>query len=444
MIFMPPRHGKSELASRRFPAWFMGRHPEMSIIAASYNSDLATDFGREVRNIMASPEHVSLFEGSGLASDSKSQNRWHTEKGGSYAAAGVGTAVTGRGAHVFLIDDPVKDRVEADSLVVQERVYRWYLSTAYTRLERPIEDEDEDPLWRDLGEAQESGKQFEGAIVLIQTRWNERDLAGRLLEDAEKGGDEWDVLSLPAVRDGCALWPQKYPIEALAQIKNVLPPREWNSLYQQEPTPDEGTYFQRDWFKFVKTAPENVAKYITSDFALTDGGGDFTELAVWGLNSERGATGIDWWSGQTTASEWIEALIDMMEKHQPRAFFGEAGPIRRAIEPMLRARMRERDVFCRLVWLPRVADKAASARGFQARAEMGMITLTDSRKMREVVEQLVGFPTAKHDDKVDACSLLGMALDQTHPAITLPKAPAKTATDDYGEDEGEAVNWKTV
>jgi hypothetical protein len=134
MVFMPPRHGKSELGSRRFPAWFMGRHADRSIIAASYNSDLAGDFGREVRNIMASPEHGALFPGSQLAADSKSQNRWHTSAGGGYAAAGVGTAVTGRGAHLLLIDDPVKDRESADSETLREKTYRWYLSTAYTRL----------------------------------------------------------------------------------------------------------------------------------------------------------------------------------------------------------------------------------------------------------------------------------------------------------------------
>jgi hypothetical protein len=138
MVFMPPRHGKSELGSRRFPAWFIGRNPKRSIIAASYNSDLAGDFGRDVRNIIAGEDHRRLFPESGLAADSAAANRWHTEVGGSYAAAGVGTAVTGRGAHVLLIDDPVKDRESADSEVIREKTYRWYLSTAYTRLEGDV------------------------------------------------------------------------------------------------------------------------------------------------------------------------------------------------------------------------------------------------------------------------------------------------------------------
>ncbi|MGM7308596.1 terminase large subunit domain-containing protein, partial [Acinetobacter baumannii] len=133
IICMPPRHGKSELASRRFPAWYLGRNPSNQIIAASYNSDLAGDFGREVRNIVATPEFGNVFKIS-LASDSKAANRWHTDKQGVYVSAGVGTAITGRGANILLIDDPFKDRQEADSELRRELVWNWYTSTAYTRL----------------------------------------------------------------------------------------------------------------------------------------------------------------------------------------------------------------------------------------------------------------------------------------------------------------------
>ena len=145
MIAMPPRHGKSELASRRFPSWYMGRNPRKNIITASYNIDLAMDFGREVRNIVASPEYGNVFQ-TALAQDSKAANRWHTNAGGAYVAAGVGTSITGRGAHVLLIDDPLKDREEADSELRRQRVWDWYTSTAYKRLAPG------------------------GAVVLIQTR----------------------------------------------------------------------------------------------------------------------------------------------------------------------------------------------------------------------------------------------------------------------------------
>ena len=171
MIFMPPRHGKSELASRRFPSWYLGKNPSKQIIAASYNSDLASDFGREVRDIVKSPEYHNIFDVS-LAEDSRAVNRWHTNHKGVYIAAGVGTAITGRGAHVALIDDPFKDRQEADSETTREGVWKWYTSTLRTRLMPG------------------------GAIVLIQTRWHEDDLAGRLLKQQK---DRWTIIELPAI-----------------------------------------------------------------------------------------------------------------------------------------------------------------------------------------------------------------------------------------------------
>jgi hypothetical protein len=204
MIFMPPRHGKSELASRKFPARYLGKHPGRQVIAASYNSDLATDFGRDVRNLMASPEYAEVFPGVGLRPDSKAADRMNTTQGGAYFAAGVGTATTGRGAHLGIIDDPFKDREDADSENQRERVWNWYRSTFFTRLMPG------------------------GAVVLIQTRWHEDDLAGRLLEQdgrLEDGG-EWDVLELPAISGGKALWPEWYDVPALERIKATIGTRE--------------------------------------------------------------------------------------------------------------------------------------------------------------------------------------------------------------------------
>jgi len=207
MIFMPPRHGKSELASKRFPAWYLGRNPDKQVITASYNSDLAGDFGRQVRNIVREQRFRNVFPSVTLAEDSQAANRWNTSAGGSYVAAGVGTAVTGRGAHLLLIDDPVKDREEAESETRRETVYNWYSSTAYTRLMPG------------------------GAVILIQTRWHEDDLAGRLLEAEAKGGDKWDKLILPAIlSNGQALWPEWYPIDALNRTKAAIGPRDWSAL----------------------------------------------------------------------------------------------------------------------------------------------------------------------------------------------------------------------
>ena len=191
MIFAPPRHTKSELASRRFPAWYLGRHPDKQLIAATYSGDFALDFGRDVRGIVQGEEFKALFPDVSLASDSQAANRWHTNKGGVSVYVGVGGPITGRGAHIALIDDPFKDREEADSEIRRQRVWDWYTSTAYTRLMPG------------------------GAIVVINTRWHDDDLSGRLLDEQTKGGDQWEVLSLPAIADGEALWSDWYRLRRL-------------------------------------------------------------------------------------------------------------------------------------------------------------------------------------------------------------------------------------
>ena len=386
MIAMPPRHGKSELASRRFPAWFMGRNADKQIIAASYNSDLANDFGREVRNIVNSPEFRTLFDVT-LADDSKAANRWHTDTGGMYVAAGVGTAITGRGADILLIDDPFKDREEADSEIRRQRVWDWYTSTAYTRLMPG------------------------GAVIVINTRWHDDDLSGRLIYE-QGNGDKWDVLSLPAIdAQDKALWPEWYPLERLEQIRSVLPARDWNALYQQNPIPDDGDYFKADWFGEYETLPKNLKTYGASDYAVTDGGGDYTEQGIAGVDPSGNLYVIDWWKKQATSDAWIEAQCDLIVKHQPAAWFGEAGPIRRAVEPFLNRRMNERQAYCRLEWLASINDKPTRARTIQAMASMGKVFLPKNAVWKgDLMNQLMRFPAGKHDDGVDVLSLFGRGL----------------------------------
>jgi hypothetical protein len=398
MIFMPPRHGKSELASKRFPAWCLGRNPKRQIIAASYNSDLASDFGRNVRNIVAAPEFGQVFTGVSLAPDSQAANRMNTNRGGTYVAAGVGTAVTGRGADIALIDDPFKDREEADSERRRETVWDWYRSTLYTRLMPG------------------------GAVVLIQTRWHEDDLAGRLLEHegrVEDGG-QWTVLDLPAIdASGAALWPEWYDVPALMRIKDTIGQREWSALYQQQPQPDEGTYFQRDWFTEWATLPP-LNYYGTSDYAVTDGAGDYTVHRIWGVDQDGVIYRVAGWRGQSTSDVWIDQKIDLILRWKPLAWFGEAGVIQKAIEPMLRRRMLERKAFCRLEWLSSISDKPTRARGFQARAAMGKVRFEPGADISEYLM----FPAGKHDDDVDTASLIGRALDEMHPAIVRVVTPS--------------------
>lgn len=412
MIFMPPRHGKSELASKRFPAWCLGRNPKRQIIAASYNSDLASDFGRNVRNIVAEPEYSQVFPGVTLSADSQAANRFNTNAKGTYVAAGVGTAVTGRGADIALIDDPFKDREEADSERRRELVWDWYRSTLYTRLMPG------------------------GAIVLIQTRWHEDDLAGRLLEQE---GDQWEVLELPALHpERGALWPEWYDEAALNRIKDTIGPREWSALYQQQPQPDEGTFFQREWFKTWDKLP-SLRYYGTSDYAVTDGGGDYTVLTIWGIDSEGDIYRVEQWKGQTASDEWIEAQLDLVKKYKPLAFFGEGGVIQKAVEPMLRRRMRERNTYCRLEWMPSVSDKPTRARSFQAMAATGRVHLEAGADLSEFLV----FPAGKHDDEVDTASLIGRAIDQAHPAIVSVQR-RESRRDGYWPKAQADNDWMTV
>lgn len=401
MLLVPPRHGKSELASKRFPAFYLGRQPQRQFVSASATAELASDFGRDVRNIIGSPEYRAIFD-TRLAEDSAAKGKWHTSEGGVYYAVGIGGAVMGRGADVFLIDDPYTSMEDALSEVARKRVWDWYRGTVYNRL------------------------MPNGAIVLINHRMHEDDLSGMLLQQQAAGGDKWEVIELKALSDnGDALWPEAYPREALERIRDNTMARNWSALYQQSPTPDEGTYFQRAWFKRynVTQLPAKLRLYGSSDYAVTEDGGDYTVHRIWGVDAQGDMWLVDGWRGQATADVWIERLIDLNTEYKPLAWFGEAGVIVKAVEPMLRRRMNERKSWCRLEWLPSIHDKPTRARGFQARAAMGKVHLPDDRDGDMILDEYLHFPAGKHDDDVDAAGLVGRALDQTHPAILPPDPP---------------------
>jgi len=288
MLLVPPRHGKSELASRRFPAWYLGRHPEKQFISASASVTLAEDFGRDVRNLIASPEYAEIFD-TRLSEDSQAKGRWMTSGGGSYFATGVGGALMGRGAHIALIDDPFGSMAEARSEQKRKEVHEWYTGTLYNRLEK------------------------NGAIVLINHRMHQDDLSGRLLAQQAAGGDKWEVVELKAVTpDGAALWPEKFDAAALARIKANTTAKDWSALYQQEPTPDTGSYFRDEWlFPYVGDPPPFMNVYGASDFAVTSEGGDWTVHVVIGIDPNGHMYLLDLWRQQTSSKIWIEAYCDL-------------------------------------------------------------------------------------------------------------------------------------
>jgi predicted phage terminase large subunit-like protein len=395
MVWMPPGSAKSTYASVLFPPYYMGRHATTPILGVSNTTELAERFSRRARNIVASQSYRNVF-GFGCKEDTRSAGSWENERGGEFFAAGIGSAIAGRRAGLGLIDDPVKSREEADSERVREKHWDWYLNDFLTRL---------------LPNAPQ---------IVIQTRWHEDDLSGRILE---REANRWHVLKLPMEarendllgrKYGERLWPEWFTDEMVQTAKQDN--RSWNALWQQDPAPDEGDYFKREWFNDYRLPPQPLHYYGASDYAVTEGSGDFTEHGIFGLDYNGDLYLLDWWRGQTTSDKWIEIQCDLIARYSPLIWFGESGPIRKAIEPFLKRRMQERQTPCRLEWLASIVDKVVRARAFQARCAMGNVFLPSSSGwLSDLMNQLMRFPAGKYDDGVDVCSLIGRGLEHARP-----------------------------
>jgi len=411
MFFLPPGSAKSSYGSVVAPTWAMGKFPGEKIILASYGSDLARKHGRRARQIAKSKAYQSIFQ-TKISSETSAADEWALTTGSEYLACGILSGITGNRAHGLIIDDPVKGRQDADSETVQQRTKDVYEEDLLTRLIPG------------------------GWVMIIQTRWNELDLSGGILPEDYEGesglihcrdGNDWYVVCLPAQcernddplgrKPGEFLWPEWFSEEHFKPF--MINTRTWNALFQQRPQPETGTFFQREWFHRYnpKQKPNNLYIYGSSDYAVTDDAGDFTEHGVVGVDPDNNIWILDWWHGQTTADIWFESLLDLIAIHKPFCWFGEAGVIKRAIEPFLERRMIERMVYCRHEWLPSIADKPTRARGFQARASQGKIYIPEGETGDRIIDQCLRFPTGSHDDAVDVLSLFCRALDQAHPAI---------------------------
>jgi len=268
MVFMPPRHGKSEFISRYSTAWILGKFPDTRIILASYEADFAATWGRKARDLLE--EHGPSLFGIRVSGKSSAANRWDIEgHEGGMVTAGVNGPITGKGADIGIIDDPVKNDQEAMSVTYQERTYEWYKSTFRTRLQR------------------------DGAIILIMTRWHENDLAGKLLAAQEEDGEKWEVVNLPAIAEeedllgrapGQPLCSDLFTKEALGSIEKAIGSFWWASLYQQRPSPAEGGILKRSWWQYYRQTPDRFDEVIQSwDMAFKDTKtADFVVGQVWG------------------------------------------------------------------------------------------------------------------------------------------------------------------
>lgn len=391
MLLVPPRHGKSELASRHFPAYYLGRHPDRQFISAAATASLAEDFGRDVRNIIASPEYRVLFDTT-LAEDSRAKGRWNTAQGGSYYAAGVDMAIMGRGAHVFLIDDPFGTMADARNETARRNVWEWYTGTVYNRLEES------------------------GAIVIINHRMHEEDLTGMLLAQQAAGGDRWEVVELkPDLDHGIALWPEKYPIEVLQRIHRNTTAQDWSALYLQNPVPDEGSYFKAEWLKAYEKLPakETLTFYGASDYAVTADAGDYTIHGIVGLDPEGKMYLADLWRRQVATDESVDAFCDLVIEWKPMAWANETGQIKSAIGPFMLQRQRQRGAYVVQETFPtRGGDKAVRAQSIRGRMALdGLYVPVNAPWYADFRREILGFPSARHDDIVDMLGLIGQLLD---------------------------------
>ena len=424
MLLVPPRHGKSELASKRLPAWLLGRQPHKQFLSVSATEGLAADFGRDVRNIIGSAEYRAIFD-TRLAEDSQAKGKWHTSEGGMFYAIGVEGNILGRGGDLLLIDDPYATMKEAQSELTRKNVWDWYTGTAYNRLMPGA------------------------AIVVINHRMHEDDLCGQLLAQQAAGGDKWEVVELPALNDaGEALWPEAYPVQALERIRRNSQPRYWSALYQQRPAPEDGDYFKADWLRPYTVAPDlqTLRVYGGSDYAVTADGGDYTVHAVVGLDPEGRMYLLDLWRKQASSDMWVESFCDMVLQWKPMAWAEEQGQIKSGVGPFLERRMRERRAYTVREQFPTRGDKAIRAQSIRSSMAMnGLYVPMNAPWYADLRSELLSFPAGKHDDQVDALGLVGQLLDRMwNGQVPQPKKPPAPNTG-YAPVESETLadDWTT-
>lgn len=422
-ITMPPRHGKTKLASHMFAAWYVGKFPEKSIIVATYSEKFAWDHGRAVRDLVESPLYRQIFPKVRLKSGSASVDRLETEQGGVLFFLGRGSGATGRGADVILLDDPTKDRAEADSPTVREKLWSWYTQVLQTRL-------------------MTKG----GAIVIIQTRWHEDDLIGRLtdpqnpcysLNEAKK----WHVIDMPALaRKGDVLgrklneplWPERFDEDYLNSIRET-DIRGFQALYQGRPTPDEGSFFKavsmRTYARMSDMPPkERLRFYCASDHAVSlEQGRDKTCIMAVGVDEHDQMwvqPDIFWRQADTQMA--VEMMLAMMDKYQPLFWWAGKDHISKSIGPFLRKRMLERRIFCSIEELPPIGDKLTRAQSIQARMSMMKVVFPGfTRWWADAHDQMLKFPQGAHDDFVDTIALFGIGLHkQRGQRVMKPKKEA--------------------
>lgn len=378
MLFVPPRHGKSEMVTVRYSAWQLEKDPSQRVIIGAYNQTLANKFSRKIRKIAR--DRIDLNQERTAVED------WETVKGGGLRAVGVGGGITGQGGDLIIIDDPVKNREEANSKTYRDRVYDWYTDDLYTRLEP------------------------DAKIILIMTRWHEDDLAGRIL--ASDDADNWQVVTLPALAEdgdplgrevGVALCPERYDEQALANIRQAITGRTFSALYQQRPQEQEGGMFKRSYFQFMDAAdiPDGTNFVWRWDKAATGGGGDYTAGVKMGRTPDGRYIVADVVNEQLSTYERDERVRQILTQDPVSTWIEQEGGSSGKDVVFYHAQLFAGfPVHSETV----TGSKLTRAEPFAAQCEAGNVWLVRARWNTDYLDQLATFPTGAHDDMVDASS----------------------------------------
>lgn len=425
IINIPPRHGKTELASKSFPSWYIGRNPTKHLILGTYNEKFSWDFGREIRDMMQRPTYGQVFPSVRLKKGHAAVDRVQTEQGGVLAFVGRGGTITGRGGDLLIIDDPLKDRREADSPTIRQQLWVWFTQTFGSRMMTD-----------------------EAAIILIQTRWHEDDLIGRLTDPSNPCYDadealQWRVINLPALAEeddplgrepGEPLWPERFGKEFL-EGRRRIDRRGFSALYQGQPSPEDGAFFTRDMIRTytrMDQLPSVLRYYAASDHAVsTLQVADRTCLMVVGVDNAGDIwvlPDLVWARLQTDRA--VEDMLRLMARYHPLFWWIERGPMIRSIKPFLLKRMAETQRYCAIDELPPIGDKVARAQSMHARMSSGRVWLPQFASWYDqALRELLKFPQAAHDDFVDTLSLIGLGLSKqvaaTQPATVGRSIPAR-------------------